>query len=174
LFWTQFQLSRQAHFCSSLAVFPHSEIPLWSFTIYVTLMTLFLPILNQTNLDHNALYHPVIIVEESKHIICISGGDGANDAIEFCGIEAKMTVIPLAKDQQNFRFLDLLDPKLCALPLGRSDTYKNLAGSRKRAFAQVPIIRITGILIAGPLIRRATPQWLKDWFGIWASKLKNS
>ena len=66
-----------------------------------------------------------------------------------------MTVIPLAYDQQNFRFLDLPTQNY-VLYLGRSDPYKNLDRAL-RAFAQVPNHQDYEFWIAGPNDSRHTP-----------------
>ncbi|MCX5965593.1 MAG: glycosyltransferase family 1 protein [Cyanobacteria bacterium] len=159
LFWTQFQLSRQARkYQASLLFSPIPEIPLWSRTPSVVTLYDFIPyrfLKPKTSLFKYYRYYIPLVLKQSKHIICISEAT-ANDAIEFCGIEAKkMTVIPLGYDQQNFRFLDLPTQNY-VLYLGRSDTYKNLDRAL-RAFAQVPNHQDYEFWIAGPPDPRYTP-----------------
>ncbi len=159
LLWTQFQLSRQARkYQASLLFSPIPEIPLWSRTSSVITLYDFIPyryLKSKTLLFKYYRYFIPLVLKQSKHIICISEAT-ANDAMEFCGIDAKkMTVIPLAYDRQNFRFLDLPTQNY-VLYLGRSDPYKNLDRAL-RAFAQIPNYQDYEFWIAGPDDPRYTP-----------------
>ena len=159
LLWTQFKLSRQARkHQASLLFSPIPEIPLWSRTPSVVTLHDFIPyrfFKPKTALFKYYRYYVPLVLKQSEHVICVSEAT-ANDAIEFCGIEAKkMTVIPLAYDQQNFRFLDLPTQNY-VLYLGRSDPYKNLDRAL-RAFAQVPNHQDYEFWIAGPNDLRHTP-----------------
>ncbi len=174
LLWTQFRLpkyckkqsgskqsgSKQSskNRSGNLLFSPIPEIPLYSRIPSIITLYDFIPyrfFKPRTPLYRYYQHYIPRVLNQCKHIITISEAT-ANDAMEFCGISAdKITVIPLAYDDSNFRFLDLPTQNY-VLYLGRPDIYKNLDRAL-RAFAQVPNHQDYEFWIAGPNDPRYTP-----------------
>lgn len=159
LLWTQFRLPQRYRKQSGRLLFsPIPEIPLWSRIPSVITLYDFIPyrfFKPRTPLYRYYQHYVPRVLNQAKHIICISEAT-ANDAMEFCGIDAKkLSIIPLAYDDQNFQFLDLPTQNY-VLYLGRPDIYKNLDRAL-RAFAQVPNHQDYEFWIAGPNDPRYTP-----------------
>jgi glycosyltransferase involved in cell wall biosynthesis len=159
LLWTQFQLPRQYRKQSGGLLFsPIPEIPLWSKVPSVVELYDFIPqrfFKKGTPLYRYFKYYIPKVLHQAKHILCISEAT-ANDAMKFCGIEAKkLSVIPLAYDNTNFRFLNLPTQNY-VLYLGRPDIYKNVDRAI-RAFAKLPNHQDYEFWIAGPNDSRYTP-----------------
>jgi glycosyltransferase involved in cell wall biosynthesis len=159
LLWTQFQIPKHCRKPSKALLFsPIPEIPLYARVASIVTLYDFIPYRFFKPRSPLYLYYQHYIprvLNQSKHIISISEAT-ANDAMEFCGINAnKITVIPLAYDDRNFRFLDLPTQNY-VLYLGRPDIYKNLDRALK-AFAQVPNHQDYEFWIAGPNDSRYTP-----------------
>jgi glycosyltransferase involved in cell wall biosynthesis len=159
LLWTQFRLPKHYKKRSGTILFsPIPEIPLYSRIPSIVTLYDFIPyrfFKPRTPLYRYYQHYIPRVLKQSKHIITISEAT-ANDAMEFCGIEAnKITVIPLAYDDSNFRFLDLPTQNY-VLYLGRPDIYKNLDRALK-AFSQVKNHQDYEFWIAGPNDPRYTP-----------------
>ncbi len=164
LLWTQFRLPKHCKQRSGknrsghLLFSPIPEIPLYSRIPSIVTLYDFIPyrfFKPRTPLYRYYQHYIPRVLNQCKHIITISEAT-ANDAMEFCGIAAnKISVIPLAYDDKNFRFLDLPTQNY-VLYLGRPDIYKNLDRAL-RAFAQVPNHQEYEFWIAGPNDPRYTP-----------------
>lgn len=161
LFWLQTQLPaiyRQTK--STLLFSPLPEMPLWQSCRTVVTVHDLIPLRLPPGISPLApyfRYYIPAVLRQAEHILCDSEAT-AQDVIRFCQIPArKMTVVPLAHDDQHFRPLDL-PRKNYFLHIGRHAPYKNL----KRlisAFGSVAQASNTELWIAGPDDPRYTPQY---------------
>lgn len=102
-------------------------------------------------------YYIPAVLRQAEHILCDSEAT-AQDVIRFCQIPArKMTVVPLAHDDQHFYPLGL-PRKNYFLHVGRHAPHKNLKRliSAFRSVAQTSDVELW---IAGPDDPRYTPQY---------------
>jgi glycosyltransferase involved in cell wall biosynthesis len=107
-------------------------------------------------------------LRQAEHIICDSQATAADVANFFQIPRQKMTAIPLACDNINFRHLDL-PPKNYFLYTGRHDPYKNLE-RLIAAFANLPDPANYELWLAGPP-NAYTPQLIAQ---VEELKLKSS
>lgn len=158
ILWTQFwlpQLYRQLG--AQLLFSPIPEAPLFSRVRHVVTLHDLIPVRfpqHRSLLTPYFRYYVPQVLRQAQHIVCDSEAT-ARDAVEFCQIPAaQLTVVPLAHDNQHFRWLD--QPRQnYFLYVGRHDPYKNL-GRVIAAFAQLGD-RAVELWIAGPPDRRHTP-----------------
>jgi glycosyltransferase involved in cell wall biosynthesis len=157
LSWTQFQLPRIYDQLGADLIFsPIPEAPIFTKCRYVVTLHDLIPLRFPSKLSLQTpylKYYMPQVLRQAEHILCDSEAT-AKDAAQFFEIEAKkMTVIPLAYDEQNFRFLDLPTQNYF-LYIGRHNIYKNIQRSLS-AFAQLP--GDAEFWIAGPPDKRYTP-----------------
>ncbi len=129
LLWTQFELPKiYKNLQSSLMFCPIPEAPLYSRCRYIVTVHDLIPLRFPQKFSRLTAYFRYYIPQvlwQAEHIICDSQAT-ATDITDFFQIPAgKMTVIPLACDNINFRYLDL-PAKNYFLYTGRHDPYKNL------------------------------------------------
>ncbi|MBD2346111.1 glycosyltransferase family 4 protein [Anabaena subtropica] len=160
LMWVQFKLPNLYRQLKSQLLFsPIPEIPLFSqcrsiLTIHDLIPLRFPQEFSAAQILYCRHYIPAVI-KQSEHIICDSLST-ANDIRNFLGISKdKITVIPLAIDKKNFRFLDL-PRKNYFLYYGRHNFYKNL-NRLITAFAALPN-QDYELWLAGPSDARYTPS----------------
>jgi len=160
LLWTQFQLpSLYRKLKSTLLFSPIPEAPLFSACSYVItvhdLIPLRFPELFSKAQQLYCRYYISAVIQQSKHVICNSRTT-AQDLSNFLGIsENKITPIPLAYDNKNFRVLDL--PKQnYFLYIGRHNPHKNTE-RLIAAFAALPNSKNYELWLVGPSDSRYTP-----------------
>ncbi|MBD2251211.1 glycosyltransferase family 4 protein [Nostoc parmelioides] len=159
LMWVQFKLpSFYKKLNSQLLFSPIPEVPLFSSCLSIVTIHDLIPLrfpqeFSTAQLFYCRNYLPAVI-KQSEHIICNSLIT-AHDIQRFLGVsEKKVTVIPLAIDRRNFRFLDL-PRKNYFLYYGRHNIYKNL-NRIIAAFAALPN-KDYELWLAGPNDARYTP-----------------
>jgi glycosyltransferase involved in cell wall biosynthesis len=152
ILWTQFNLPKiykELH--SSLIFSPIPEAPLYSGCRYIVTVHDLIPLRFPQKFSRLTAYFRYYIpqvLRQAEHIICDSQAT-AEDVAKFFQIPAqKMTVIPLACDTINFRYLDLPDQNYF-LYTGRHDAYKNLE-RLIMAFASLPDRTNYELWLAGP------------------------
>lgn len=156
--WTQFELPKIYHQLQSNLIFsPIPEAPIFTKCRYIVTLHDFIPLrfprFTSPLTQYYRFYIPHVLAQ-AQHILSDSEST-ANDAIEFYKIPSnKITVIPLAYDNQHFRFLDL-PTKNYFLYVGRHDPYKNI-GRALSAFSRLP--KDYEFWIAGSPDPRFTPQ----------------
>lgn len=129
LLWTQFKLPKiYDKLQSSLIFSPIPEAPLYSKCRYIVTVHDLIPLRFPQKFSRLTAYFRYYIpqvLRQAEHIICDSQAT-ATDVANFYHISSqKMTAIPLACDNINFRYLDL-PAKNYFLYTGRHDPYKNL------------------------------------------------
>jgi glycosyltransferase involved in cell wall biosynthesis len=138
--WTQFELPKIYQKLQSNLIFsPIPEAPIFRKCRYIVTLHDFIPLrfprFTSSLTQYYRFYIPHVL-NQAQHILSDSEST-ANDAIEFYKIPSnKITVVPLAYDQQHFKFLDL-PTKSYFLYVGRHDAYKNI-GRSLTAFSQLP------------------------------------
>lgn len=150
--WTLFELPqiyKKLH--SSLLFSPLPEAPLYSGCRYIVTVHDLIPLRffqRFSKLRAYFRYYIPQVLRQAEHIICDSQAT-AEDVTKFFNIPArKMTAIPLACDNINFRHLDL-PAKNYFLYTGRHDPYKNLE-RLIAAFASLPDRSNYELWLAGP------------------------
>ncbi|MEM7580108.1 MAG: glycosyltransferase family 1 protein [Cyanobacteria bacterium P01_A01_bin.80] len=136
LVWTQFELPRIYRSLNSQLLFsPQPEAPLYSNCRYIVTVHDVIPLRFPKPLSPLTYYHRYYIpkvLAQAQHIICNSNAT-ATDICDFYSIRAnKITPIPLAHDENNFRLLtdarndnnSKIQPYF--LYIGRHDSHKNL------------------------------------------------
>jgi glycosyltransferase involved in cell wall biosynthesis len=129
LLWTQFNLPKIYNQLQSSLIFsPIPEAPLYSRCRYIVTVHDLIPLRFPRRFSRLTAYFRYYIpqvLRQAEHIICDSEAT-ATDVANFYQIpRQKMTAIPLACDNINFRYLDL-PAKNYFLYTGRHDPYKNL------------------------------------------------
>lgn len=138
--WTQFDLPRIYNKLQSNLIFsPIPEAPIFTKCRYVVTLHDFIPLkfprLTSPLTQYYKHYIPHVL-NQAEHILSDSEST-AKDAIAFYKIPSnKITVVPLAYDNQHFKFLDL-PTKNYFLYIGRHDAYKNI-GRSLTAFSKLP------------------------------------
>ncbi|HTL89362.1 MAG TPA: glycosyltransferase family 1 protein [Leptolyngbya sp.] len=136
--WTQFRLPEIYRELQSDLIFsPIPEAPIFTKCRYIITLHDFIPLrfprLTSPLTQYYNYYVPHVL-NQAEHILSDSEST-AKDAIEFYKISpSKITVVPLAYDEQHFRFLNL-PTKNYFLYVGRHDAYKNIVRSLA-AFSQ--------------------------------------
>ncbi len=127
--WTQFELPKiYKKLQSSLIFSPIPEAPLYSKCRYIVTVHDLIPLRFPQRFSRLTAYFRYYIpqvLRQAEHIICDSEATAADVAKFFQIPHQKMTAIPLACDNINFRYLDL-PAKNYFLYTGRHDPYKNL------------------------------------------------
>ncbi|HIK29151.1 MAG: glycosyltransferase family 4 protein [Oscillatoriaceae bacterium SKW80] len=160
LLWTQFKLPKiYKNLKSRLLFSPLPEAPVFSGCRYVVTVHDLIPLRFSkpfSRLTAYFRYGVPLVLEQAEHIMCDSMAT-ARDVTNFFNIPAeKITVVPLAYDAENFRFLDL-PMQNYFLYIGRHDPYKNLHRLVK-AFAGIPEGLDCELWIAGPKDGQYTPE----------------
>lgn len=160
LLWTQFQLSQIYHqFPAKLLFSPLPEAPLGRQCRFVVMVHDLIPLRFPEPFAPMTLYcryYLPQVLHQAEKIVCNSEAT-ARDITDFLGIPAqKIIPIPLACDQENFRFLDLPTQNYF-LYLGRSVPYKNLQ-RLIAAFASLPPENESELWLAGTSDPRYTPS----------------
>lgn len=160
LIWTQFRAPRIYQELNAKLLFsPIPEAPIFTKCRFVITLHDFIPLRfprKTSPLTRYFQYYLPYVLKQAEHILCDSEAT-ASDAIAFYKVPSnKLTVVPLAHDEQNFRFLGL-EPKNYFLYIGRHDPYKNLERSLL-AFAHLPNCADYEFWIAGPPDPRYTPS----------------
>ncbi|MGG6270193.1 glycosyltransferase family 4 protein [Leptolyngbya sp. AN03gr2] len=138
--WTQFSLPKiYKELQSNLVFSPIPEAPIFTKCRYVVTLHDFIPLrfprFTSPLTQYYKHYIPHVL-NQAEHILSDSEST-ANDAIAFYKIPSnKITVVPLAYDDQHFKFLDLPTSNYF-LYVGRHDAYKNI-GRSLTAFSQLP------------------------------------
>ena len=127
--WTQFQLPKLYRELQGKLLFsPIPEAPLFTNCRHVVTVHDLIPLRFFGRLSAMRLYcqfYVPKVLNQAEHILCDSEAT-AKDVVDFYQISAsKITVIPLAYDQNHFRFLDLPTQNYF-LYMGRHQPYKNL------------------------------------------------
>ena len=129
LIWTQFELPKIYQKLQSNLIFcPIPEAPLYSGCRYVVTVHDLIPLRFPQRFSRLTAYFRYYIpqvLRQAEHIICDSEATALDVAKFFQIPPQKMTAIPLACDNLNFRYLDL-PAKNYFLYTGRHDPYKNL------------------------------------------------
>lgn len=129
LIWTQFELPKICQKLQSNLIFcPIPEAPLYSKCRYIVTVHDLIPLRFAQRFSRLTAYFRYYIpqvLRQAEHIICDSEATAADVAKFFQIPPQKMTAIPLACDNLNFRYLDL-PAKNYFLYTGRHDPYKNL------------------------------------------------
>ena len=129
LIWTQFELPKIYQKLQSNLIFcPIPEAPLYSKCRYIVTVHDLIPLRFAQRFSRLTAYFRYYIpqvLRQAEHIICDSEATAADVAKFFQIPPRKMTAIPLACDNLNFRYLDL-PAKNYFLYTGRHDPYKNL------------------------------------------------
>ena len=127
--WTQFDLPKiYKELQSNLIFCPIPEAPLYSRCRYVVTVHDLIPLRFPQRFSRLTAYFRYYIpqvLRQAEHIICDSQATAADVANFFQIPHQKMTAIPLACDNINFRYLNL-PTKNYFLYTGRHDPYKNL------------------------------------------------
>lgn len=152
LLWTQFELPTIYQKLQSTLMFsPIPEAPLYSGCRYIVTVHDLIPLRFPRRFSRLTAYFRYYIpqvLRQAEHIICDSQAT-AIDVAKFFQIPGhKMTAIPLACDNINFRYLDL-PTKNYFLYTGRHDPYKNLE-RLIAAFASLPDRANYELWLAGP------------------------
>lgn len=138
--WTQFDLPKIYRKLQGDLIFsPIPEAPIFTKCRYVVTLHDFIPLkfprLTSPLTQYYKHYIPHVL-NQAEHILSDSEST-AKDAIAFYKIpSSKITVVPLAYDNQHFKFLDL-PTKNYFLYIGRHDAYKNI-GRSLTAFSKLP------------------------------------
>lgn len=159
ILWTQFKLPRIYHKLRSHLIFsPVPEAPLYSGCRHIVTVHDLIPLRfpkRFSRLTAYCRYYIPQVLKQAEHIICDSQAT-ADDVANFFKISAKkMTAIPLACDNINYRHLDL-PAKNYFFYTGRHDPYKNLERLIS-AFASLPDRTNYELWFAGPT-NAYTPQ----------------
>ncbi|MBD1842309.1 glycosyltransferase family 4 protein [Cyanobacteria bacterium FACHB-63] len=138
--WTQFDLPKIYQKLQGNLIFsPIPEAPIFTNCRYVVTLHDFIPLRFPrftSPLTQYYRYYIPYVLNQAQHILSDSEST-ANDAIAFYKIPSnKITVVPLAYDNQHFKFLDL-PRRNYFLYVGRHDAYKNI-GRSLTAFSQLP------------------------------------
>jgi glycosyltransferase involved in cell wall biosynthesis len=162
LLWTQFQLPQiYKKLRSQLLFSPIPEAPLFTNCQHIVTLHDLIPLRFFSRFSPMRLYcqyYVPQVLNQARHIICISEAT-AKDAVEFFQISLhKMTVTPLGYDDRQFRFLDLPTQNYF-LYVGRHNPYKNLA-RMIQAFAKIASHTDTEFWIAGASDPRYTPTYI--------------
>ncbi|NQE32350.1 glycosyltransferase family 4 protein [Microcoleus asticus] len=152
LLWTQLELPKIYKKLQSTLIFsPIPEAPLYSGCRYIVTVHDLIPLRFPKRLSRLTAYFRYYIpqvLRQAEHIICDSQATAADVANFFQIPPKKMTAIPLACDNINFRYLDL-PTKNYFLYTGRHDPYKNLE-RLIAAFASLPDRANCELWLAGP------------------------
>ncbi|MEG3986764.1 glycosyltransferase family 1 protein [Microcoleus sp. S28C3] len=150
--WTQFELPKIYQKLQSILIFsPIPEAPLYSGCRYIVTVHDLIPLRFPQRFSRLTAYFRYYIpqvLRQAEHIICDSQATAADVANFFQIPPKKMTAIPLACDNINFRYLDL-PTKNYFLYTGRHDPYKNLE-RLIAAFASLPDRANCELWLAGP------------------------
>lgn len=160
LLWTQFQLPKiYKSLQSSLLFSPLPEAPVFAGCRHVVTVHDLIPLRFSKRFSRLAAYFRYwipLVLAQAEHVMCDSTAT-ARDVANFFNIPAdKITVVPLAYDAENFKFLDLPTQNYF-LYIGRHDPYKNLHRTVE-AFAAMPARLDCELWIAGPKDRQYTPE----------------
>jgi len=170
--WTQFNLPKIYKELQSTLIFsPIPEAPLYSGCRYIVTVHDLIPLRFPQRFSRLTAYFRYYIpqvLRQAEHIICDSQATVADVANFFQIPRQKMTAIPLACDNINFRYLDL-PAKNYFLYTGRHDAYKNLE-RLIAAFANLPDRANYELWLAGPP-NAYTPQLIAQ---VEELKLKSS
>jgi glycosyltransferase involved in cell wall biosynthesis len=152
ILWTQFNLPQIYHKLRSHLIFsPLPEAPLYSGCRYIVTVHDLIPLRfpkRFSRLTAYCRYYIPQVLKQAEHIICDSQAT-VEDVANFFKIPAKkMTAIPLACDNINYRYLNL-PTKNYFLYTGRHDSYKNLE-RLITAFANLPDRSNYELWLAGP------------------------
>jgi glycosyltransferase involved in cell wall biosynthesis len=164
LFWTQFQLSAIYKSMRSKLLFsPIPEAPLFTDCRFIVTAHDFIPLRFfdfPLPLTLYNKYYVHQVLEQSLHVTCNSLST-AKDLVDFCNIShKKVTVIPHAYDNNNFRLLDIPISNYF-LYIGRQDTYKNLRRIVS-AFRKMSNHKDYELWLVGPTDKRYTPALKKQ------------
>lgn len=156
--WTQFDLPKiYQELQSSLIFSPIPEAPIFTKCRYVITLHDFIPLRFPrftSPLTQYYRYYIPHVLSQAQHILSDSEST-ANDAIALYNIPvSRITVVPLAYDDQHFKFFDL-PTKNYFLYVGRHHAYKNI-GRSLTAFSQLP--KDYEFWIAGSPDPRFTPK----------------
>ena len=159
LWWTQIGLPRVARQKrASLMFCPLPEGPRGQKAPFVMTLHDLIPLRFSRPWSPTHLYYRYYLpglLEEAQHIICNSRTT-ADDVMNVFGCPGqKLTVIPLAYDESQFRWLDLPE-KNYFLCVGRSAPHKNWARILS-AFAKLPHHDQYELWLVGPTDARFTP-----------------
>ncbi len=161
--WTQFDLPKIYKKLQSNLIFcPIPEAPLYSRCRYIVTVHDLIPLRFPQRFSRLTAYFRYYIPQvlwQAEHIICDSEATAADVANFFQIPRQKMTAIPLACDNINFRYLDL-PAKNYFLYTGRHDPYKNLE-RLIAAFASLPDRTNYELWLAGPP-NAYTPQLISQ------------
>lgn len=160
LLWIQFKLPKiYKNLKSRLLFSPLPEAPVFSGCRYVVTVHDLIPLRFSkpfSRLTAYFRYGVPLVLEQAEHIMCDSMAT-ARDVMNFFNIpDEKITVVPLAYDAENFRFLDL-PMQNYFLYIGRHDPYKNLH-RLVEAFAAIAEGLDCELWIAGPQEGKYTPE----------------
>lgn len=156
--WTQFNLPKIYQELQSNLIFsPIPEAPIFTRCRYIVTLHDFIPLRFprfKSPLTQYYRHYIPYVLNQAEHILSDSEST-ANDAIAFYKIPSnKITVVPLAYDNQHFKFLNLPIENYF-LYVGRHDAYKNI-GRSLTAFSQLP--KDYEFWIAGSPDPRFTPS----------------
>lgn len=160
LLWIQFKLPKiYKNLKSRLLFSPLPEAPVFSGCRYVVTVHDLIPLRFSkpfSRLTAYFRYGVPLVLEQAEHIMCDSMAT-ARDVMNFFNIpDEKITVVPLAYDAENFRFLNL-PMQNYFLYIGRHDPYKNLH-RLVEAFAAIAEGLDCELWIAGPQDGQYTPE----------------
>lgn len=160
LLWIQFKLPKiYKNLKSRLLFSPLPEAPVFSGCRYVVTVHDLIPLRFSkpfSRLTAYFRYGVPLVLEQAEHIMCDSMAT-ARDVMNFFNIpDEKITVVPLAYDAENFRFLNL-PMQNYFLYIGRHDPYKNLH-RLVEAFAAIAEDLDCELWIAGPQDGQYTPE----------------
>ncbi|MGF1495113.1 MAG: glycosyltransferase family 4 protein [Microcoleaceae cyanobacterium] len=159
LFWTQWKLPYLYHRLQGNLLFsPLPEAPLYAHCRSIVaahdLIPLRFPQAASRVKAYFKYYVPQVLAQ-AEHLICNSVST-TQDLNQFFGISSqKVTIIPLAYNAQQFRFLDL-KTRNYFLYVGRHDVHKNL-DRLITAFSQLPHYSDYELWLVGPTHRTHTP-----------------
>ncbi|MBE9187917.1 glycosyltransferase family 4 protein [Microcoleus sp. LEGE 07076] len=129
LLWTQFELPKIYNKLYSNLIFsPIPEAPLYSKCRYIVTVHDLIPLRFPQKFSRLTAYFRYYIpqvLRQAEHIICDSEATAADVANFYQIPRQKLSAIPLACDNINFRYLDL-PAQNYFLYTGRHDPYKNL------------------------------------------------
>lgn len=165
LWWLQSSLPKiYREFDSNLIFSPLPEAPIYRECRFITTVHDLIPLRFPRQLSPLTNYFRYVvplILREAVHIICDSDAT-ARDLEDFYKIKReKITTIPLAYDQNNFKFNRQQKKENYFIYIGRQDTYKNLR-RLVEAFSKICHETDTQLWFIGPYDRRYTPQLIEQ------------
>lgn len=164
LSWLQSGLTKTYNALNSRLIFsPLPEAPIYSQCRFVVTVHDLIPLRFPRPFSPLTNYFRYVVpqvVKQAVHIICDSDST-ARDLNQFYGIDRhKITTIPLAYDQENFRYQQDFAEQSAEryfIYIGRQDTYKNL-GRLIDAFSRIGPKTDTQLWFVGPQDQRYTPR----------------